>query len=136
MIGDTFVGANTATPLSYELKGSTGGTGVLTFVKVNQDAYGSEYRYVSSDSLHKLLLRNSVESPRKDGYQFDRHNVEYQYWDLSTPATPVPYIWSSTIRFPNKNGVLAVPAAMATAINGKLVASTGAYILKLLNFES
>nr|UOL48983.1 MAG: putative coat protein [Leviviridae sp.] len=134
MIGDTLT-----LPDNHTLTGSipdhTSETVVLT--KVNQDAFGSEYRYRGATYDFKVLVRNSVEAPRKDGVVLNRHNVELQATlrptvDGTVPAA-VPYIASVTIRSPSLGSSADMKAFAGTL--AKLIGA-GTILDKLDNFES
>lgn len=138
MIGDTVV--------TSDLSAGTGDfpdatAHITTLVKVNQDAYSSEYRLRGDAHEYKLLIRNSVESPRKDGVQFTRHNAEFTFSlradpSVSPPVSEVPYIFSITARMP-KGGDAALMETLAGHL-ASIIAITddGTILQKMLNFES
>lgn len=138
MIGDTIA--------TSDLSAGTGdlpdaSSHVTTLVKVNQDAYSSEYRLRGTSYDYKLLVRNSTESVRKDGVQFTRHNVEFTLTkradpEADPPTSAVPYIVSITARMP-VGGDAAVMEALAGHLADLVaIASDGAILQKMLNYES
>jgi hypothetical protein len=56
--------------------------------KINTDNFGSVYRLYESTGYFELQIRNSKESPQKDGRAFDRHNVTLTQVVYATPTTP------------------------------------------------
>jgi len=135
MIGDTITLPDNHTATGV-LPDSTSDTVVLA--KVNQDGFGSEYRYRGAAYDYRLLVRNSIEAPRKDGTVLNRHNIEVQATlrataDGSVPKD-VPYYASMTIRAPS-SGDSSVLLAVAGAL-GKLLSVNDDVLEKLDNFES
>lgn len=47
-----------------------------TLVKINQDAFGSEYLLRESTQEFRMRIRHSQTSPKGVGTVYDRHNVE------------------------------------------------------------
>lgn len=138
MIGDTIV--------TGDLSAGTGdlpdaASHLTTLVKVNQDAYASEYRLRGTDYDYVLKIRNSTESPRKDGVQFTRHNGE---WTLTLRADPtadpptsaVPYIVSFTARMPIGGDADIMKVLAGHVANQFGLYDTGSILQKMLNFES
>lgn len=137
MIGDTIANvdnsANTGSLSDWTAD-------IVTLTKVNQDNYQSEYRYRGADFDYKVLIRNSVETPRSDGQQFTRHNIECTATlrgdsTAVPPTKDVPYIFSMTARMP-KGGVVADMVAWMGAWTEWLNATAGAKLVKMVNFES
>jgi hypothetical protein len=56
--------------------------------RINQDNYGSEYFLSEATQSFRVKIRHSVESPLKDGTQFDRHNVEVTHVVFATADAP------------------------------------------------
>jgi hypothetical protein len=137
------IGSSIATT---DLSASTGdlpdaSSHLTTLVLVNQDGYASEYRFRGTDHDYKILVRNSTESPRKDGVRFTRHNVEMTLSERADPTadpptSEVPYICSITARMP-VGGDAAVMQSLAGHL-ATIVAITGngSVLQKMLNFES
>lgn len=57
--------------------------------RVNQDNYGSEYRFQSSTESYNLKIRHSEDSPDKDGLIMHRHNVFVEHIVFPTPTTAI-----------------------------------------------
>lgn len=106
-------------------------------VRVNQDAYSSEYRLRSATDEFRLNIRNSSYVDKKRGGRVDRHNIEF-----IQEVFPVAPATKSTIRktyFVLENDVgdtLVDPVYIASALATFLTASTNANLTKLTNFES
>lgn len=140
MIGDNIATTDLST-LSGSLPDHT--SQITTVVKVNNDNFGSEYRLRGAAHDYLLKVRNSVESPRNDGVQFTRHNVEFTVTErgdpLADPPTKdVPYIASLTVRMP-KGGDADLMRAIAghTGYRFAVTGTAGSnLLLKMFNFES
>jgi len=138
MIGDT-IATNDLSASTGDLPDSS--THVTTLVKVNNDAFGSEYRFRGVDYDYVLQLRNSKESMRSDGVQYTRHNAAFTVTKravitsgILTPS--IPYVCNLTFRLPSTGDV-----AIARAVAGHLATQialygNGAKLQKMFNFES
>lgn len=136
MIGDT-IATSDLSATTGDLPDAT--SHVTTLTKVNQDGYGSEYRYRGTDYDYKILIRNSVENPRSDGITFERHNVEFQVIERGDPAqalADVPYISSITIRCPKGGDHSLAMKSAAHLLSRFGQYDGGATLVKILNFES
>ncbi|DAD51682.1 coat protein [ssRNA phage Gephyllon.1_28] len=68
-----------------------------TLTRVNQDNFGSTYKYTSATELIQLQFRNSAEQNVRG--VIDRHNLFIEWTVLATPTTPEYYVSaSSTLR--------------------------------------
>lgn len=103
--------------------------------RINQDAYGSEYRLRESTGEFRLRIRNTTYSDKtRSGVKVDRHNVE-----LIQETYPVSPAVNSTILkaytvFENDHGVPIVDAAKFAT--GMFAFHTESNNTKLINFES
>lgn len=140
MIGDTIATADRSSGTG-DLPDAT--SHITTFTKVNNDNYGSEYRFRGTLYDYVLKLRNSTESPQKTGLVYTRHNAELQVIlrgnpAASPPVADVPFVCNITARLP-KGGDKTVLIALAGHL-GQLFCSTSfssQYMLqRLINFES
>lgn len=84
-----------------------------SLIRVNQDNYGSEYRYSDAVESISLLVRHSVES-NKEG-KINRHNLYLERTVFATPTTNGSY-YSSTITL--RNGVGSNPADLLKTWQG------------------
>lgn len=106
-------------------------------VKINQDAYSSEYLLRSTTDEYRLRIRNNSFLDKKRNVMMDRHNVE-----LIQTIFPVAPATLSTVRktyfvLENQQGdTLADPVDQAAGLFGWATASTSANLTKLMNFES
>jgi hypothetical protein len=109
----------------------------VAMVKINQDAYSSEYLLRSSIQEYRLTIRNSTYIDKKRGVPIDRHTVQ-----IVNTVYPVSPSVLSTIRktyvvIENQQGdTLAESTYVASALFTWLNASSAAAVTKLLNFES
>lgn len=103
--------------------------------RINQDAYGSEYRLRESTGEFRLKIRNTTYSDKtRPGVKVDRHNVE-----LIQEVYPVAPAVNSVILkaysvFENDQGITVTDAAKFAT--GMYAFHTEANNTKLINFES
>jgi hypothetical protein len=138
MIGDTIVTGDLSAGTG-DLPDAT--SHLTTLVKVNQDAYASEYRLRGTSYDYVLKIRNSTESPRKDGVRFTRHNGEFTLTlranpEADPPTSAVPYIVSVTARMPVGGDSDVMKALAGHVANQFGLYDTGSILQKMLNFES
>jgi hypothetical protein len=92
-----------------------------TLVRVNQDNFGSTYKYTSDTEIITLQFRNSVEKAVAGAV--DRHNMFIEHIVFATPdATEKYYSFSATLRArrgssPTALGYLATAAAALLSAN-------------------
>lgn len=55
-------------------------------VRINQDAYASEYRLASATDEYRMKIRHS--NTTKNGVKYDRHNLEVVHTVFAAGATP------------------------------------------------
>lgn len=113
---------------------------ILTLQLQNQDGFSSQYGYKGTDYDYRLLVRNTVESAKPGFPKITRHNAEFQLTKRATISsgivTPaVPYVVGLTMRFP-ETGTTALMTSLTADLVGALCTSTGAKLLKMMNFES
>jgi len=72
-----------------------------TLVRVNQDSYGSEYKF--SDDVEKIsmVIRHSTDKVK--GLSVNRHNVFMERTIFATPTVPAKY-WSCTTTLRDQEG--------------------------------
>jgi hypothetical protein len=109
-----------------------------TLVKINQDAFGSTYRYAEATFEVRLNIRHTQ---RKDstrgGMRVDRHNVEIVGRIYATEAGGFDTIRKHYLVVEvdyNDNPAQYVP--YATNLSDWLIASSDAAMTKFLNWES
>lgn len=140
MIGTTLATADTSTAHSGFTELPDVASHIITLALQNQDNFGSQYGYRGTDYDYKLLIRNTVESPRPGSPKITRHNAEFQMTKRATITsgivTPsVPYVVGLTMRFP-ETGTQAFMVGLAAALTETLMGTSGAKLLKMINFES
>lgn len=104
-------------------------------VKINQDAYGSEYLLRNATDEMRFKIRNSTYTDKaRAGKTIHRHNVEFVQTFYAVAPSTVPTIRKCYAVFENE------AQEAATAIQnfdaGFVGWLTSANILKLINFES
>ena len=106
-------------------------TGNVTVTKINQDSFGSVFRY--NDATHEMKLTIRHSKTTKNGVAYDRHNVELLETIYATSTVPE---YTRTMYFviqqlPSDSGYVN-----ADAIADWMIASTNAALVKLMNWES
>jgi hypothetical protein len=56
--------------------------------RINQDTYGSEFYLREATMEWRMKVRHTKESPNKDGFVFNRHNVELTQTVFATSTMP------------------------------------------------
>lgn len=80
------------------------GTRDVVLTRVNQDNYGSEYRFRGPLDQVSMKIRHSVDSVDKDGIKMERHNVFLEHIVYATPTSAMQkYSSTSTIRCGTQN---------------------------------
>lgn len=108
--------------------------GAKNLVKINQDAYSSEYLLKESAGEYRLKIRNSTNSTKRDGLTVERHNVELSHWLYPTVTYPVGL--RRKVYFVFENEVGDDPVVVNDITEGLMLWATEANIVKLLAFES
>lgn len=106
------------------------GTRDVILTRINQDNYGSEYRFRGPVDQVGLKIRHSLDNPDKpDGIKMERHNVFFEHVVYPTPTTAIQKF---TTTFTIRNGSQNDPsqgASLAKAVNVWL--ASGAVIADL-----
>lgn len=85
--------------------------------RVNQDGYGSEYRYRGSSDAISMKIRHSKDSPDGDLITMERHNVFIEHIVYPTPTTAmVKSTFTCTIR----GGSFQDPATSSSLAKGAI----------------
>lgn len=80
------------------------GTRDVILTRVNQDNYGSEYRFRGPVDQVSMKIRHSLDSVDKDGIKMERHNVFFEHTVYPTPTSAMQkYSFTSTIRGGSQN---------------------------------
>nr|UJQ85598.1 MAG: putative coat protein [Leviviridae sp.] len=113
---------------------------ILNLPLRNQDNFGSVYGYKGALHDHVVTIRNIRESPKAGQPLITRHSAEYVLTQRPTivagVATPaIPYVAGSYVRLADTGTPLTL-AGMLAELNAGLVISSGATLLKMMNFES
>lgn len=99
---------------------NTGDTIVLN--RVNQDNFGSEYRYADATRAASLKIRHSTDPVDKDGLTMLRHNVFFEYVVHPTPTASMKK-HTSTCTF--RHGKTDDPALAASIVKGVIAWVSG-----------
>jgi len=93
------------------------GSNSFTLKRVNQDSFGSEYKYSGSTEAINLKIRHSDEPVGKDGLKMKRHNVYMEYVQYPTPTSLLKkYTATCTFR-QDQFGAPAFAADVVTSLN-------------------
>lgn len=106
-------------------------------VRINQDAYSSEYLLRSATDEFRLKIRNSTYYDKSRKVYVDRHNVDFTHTVFPVAPATLSTIRKSYVVIENQQGdTLTDPTYAAAGLLAWLTASSNANITKLLNFES
>lgn len=111
-------------------------SGNIVVTKINQDNYGSTYRF--SDATHevRLVIRHSKTAAKNGIPASDRHNAELSETVFATPTTPAIYRKTYIVCENFSSDVSAGCTIPMNAMANWLIASSNAAIVKLGNWES
>lgn len=105
-----------------------------SLVLINKDNYGAEYFLREATESFRVRIRNTKESPGKDGVAYDRHNVEFTHVVFST-TVGVPDL-TEQIYFVLRN-TSSDPAATVAKLGDMCVAfMTNTHFQDLTNWQS
>lgn len=106
-------------------------TGNVTVTKVNQDNFGSVYRFRDATHGFQLRIRHSVSN--RNGVTYDRHNFELIETIYAAGAVPE---YSRTDYFVAERLQNDVNYVNTDGIADYFIASSNASLVKLFNGES
>jgi len=108
----------------------------ITFARINQDNYSSEYLARSSSGEQRLKIRNTSYVDKTSKLAFDRHNVELTITVFASGANP-SFRRKAYFVIENQVGdTLTDPIQTAAGLFAWATAATNANLTKLLNSES
>ncbi|DAD52253.1 coat protein [ssRNA phage SRR6960507_12] len=90
--------------------------------RINQDSYGSEYYLEETSQSFRVKIRHSKETPRKDGVQYDRHNVELTQTIFAVGAVPEYSFTTYVVIRHDKNVSTSFLGYLQVALNGLMLA--------------
>lgn len=91
--------------------------GTKSLPRINQDSYGSEYYLREATQEFTVKIRNTTESPSKDGKVFERHNVEITRHVFEVVGTSPDLVYQTFFVFrTEKTGVQATATNQALAL--------------------
>lgn len=109
------------------------GTEDIVVTRINQDSYGSEYRYQATSNHVTMKIRHSKVKATSTAVARDRHNVEIVKTIYATESTPEQIV-KSYIVLENPAGY--TDQDFAKWLVNFISASTFAIVAPLLNWES
>jgi hypothetical protein len=111
-------------------------SGNVTVTKINQDNFGSTYRYNDATHEVKLTIRHSKTAPKNGDPSYDRHNVELLETIYATP-TVAEFHRKYYFVIENLPGDVATGAIVnVDGIADWQIATSNAALVKLGNWES
>jgi hypothetical protein len=109
------------------------GGATITMVKINQDAYSSEYMFRNATHQYTAKVRHS--RTKQSGVQpsYDRHNFEVVVLTFASGETAESY---QKFYFVMEQHASNTSVAMPDAVADLLIASSNAFLVSLLGWES
>jgi len=107
-------------------------SGNVTLVKINQDAYSSEYALRTSTIVWTAKIRHSKVKNRL-GQMSDRHNFEVVKTTLATDTVPE---FDEKFFFVDERKPGDTDVVLADGIADLMIASTNAFLASLVQWES
>ena len=108
-------------------------TGNIVVTKINQDSFGSVYRFADATHEVKLTIRHSKTSGAGGKIVYDRHNVEVV--DKIFAAGDVPE-YNKTFYFVIQQLPSDSAYVIADGVADWMIATSNAALVKLMNWES
>jgi hypothetical protein len=107
--------------------------GDITLVKINQDAYSSEYMFKNSTSEYRARIRHNKTSASNGRPSYDRHNFEvvqtiFAAGDVAEYQRKFYFVWEVLPSETSKD--------LADAVADLAIASSGAFLTSMLGWES
>ncbi len=107
--------------------------GDITLVKINQDAYSSEYMFKNSTSEYRAKIRHNKVPARGSVPELDRHNFEvvqtiFAAGDVAEYKRKFYFVWEI---LPSE-----VSKDLPDAVADLMIATSGAFLTSILGWES
>lgn len=107
--------------------------GDITLVKINQDAYSSEYMFKNSTSEYRAKIRHTKTASKNGIPEKDRHNFEivqkiFAAGDVAEYERKFYFVWEI---LPSE-----VSKDLPDAVADLMIATSGAFLTSLLGWES
>lgn len=106
-------------------------TGNVTLTKINQDNFGSVFRFNDATHEYKLTIRHS--KANRGGVAYDRHNAELIETIYATSTVPE---YKRTMYFVIEQLPSDPSIVNADGIADWLIVTSNANLNKLMNYES
>jgi len=107
--------------------------GDITLVKINQDAYSSEYMFKNSTSQYNAKIRHTKTSPKVGEVALDRHNFEvvqtvFAAGEVAEYKRKFYFVWEVKASETSKD--------LADAVADLMIVTSNAFLTSLLGWES
>jgi hypothetical protein len=107
--------------------------GDIILVKINQDAYSSEYMFKNSTSQYNAKIRHTKTAPRNGQPGYDRHNFEimqtvFAAGEVAEYYRKFYFVWEVKPSETSKD--------LADAVADLAIVTSGAFLTSLLGWES
>lgn len=107
--------------------------GNITLVKINQDAYSSEYLFRDATSQYRAKIRHSTTSPRNGRPAYDRHNCEVTQTIFASGDVAE---YERKFYFVIEHLPSDTSFALADAVCDLAIATSDAFLTSLMGWES
>jgi hypothetical protein len=108
-------------------------TGNVTLVRINQDNYGSEYRFSDATQEYILKVRHSKVTYKKTGELYHRTNVEVVRTVFAVSGVPEYY---DKFYFVKEQKLADVTVVLADGVADYMIATSNAFLVALAAWES
>jgi len=107
--------------------------GDITLVKINQDAYSSEYMFKNSTSEYRAKIRHTKTKASNGSPEKDRHNFEvvqkiFAAGDVPEYERKFYFVWEILPSETSKD--------LADAVADLMIVTSGAFLTSLMGWES
>jgi len=107
--------------------------GDITLVKINQDAYSSEYMFKNSTSEYRAKIRHTKTNPKNGGATYDRHNFEVVQTIFATAEVAE---YQRKFYFVLEVLPSETSKDLPDAVADLMIATSNAFLVSLLGWES
>jgi hypothetical protein len=108
-------------------------TGNITVVRINQDNYGSEYRFVDATHSYVLKVRHSEVTHKVTGERYHRINVEVVRTVFASGGVLEYY---QKHYFVTEQKISDSAVVLADGVADYMIATSNAFLVSLMAWES